>query len=311
MTLLVRAGSRARPIILAVVTIPVLFAAMVPLSQRIEARIAELEPGKDVLNVASPKLIRQMSLGYHGLMADIYWTRVVQYYGGKRRDQDANFPLLEPLLDITVTLDPHFLAAYKFGAMFLAEPPPKGAGRPEAAVKLIRRAIDANPGDWRLWHDLGFIYYWDLKDYQKASEAYAEGARNPRARDWMKVMAARIAQEGGTRQTSQFLWLQVRDSTSDPSIRKNAEGHLMGLKAEEDAERLKPLVDEFHRRTGRWPSATSELVAAGLLRRVPADPAGFPYGVDQEGKITLHAKSPVSSPLLPKPGAPTWALPGK
>jgi len=71
------------------------------------------------------------------------------------------------------------------------------------------------------------------------------------------------------------------------------------------------LVDEFRRRTGRWPTATSELVAAGLLRGVPADPAGFPYGIDQEGKITLHAKSPVSSPLLPKPGGASWTLPGK
>ncbi len=300
---------RKGSVIVAAVAIPVMFAAMIPLSERIEARIADLDPGKDVLNVASPKLIRQMSLGYHGLMANIYWTRVVQYYGGKRRDEDANLPLLEPLLDITVTLDPHLLIAYKFGAMFLAEPPPKGAGRPDAAVKLIRRAIDANPEDWRLWHDLGFIYYWDMKDYRKASEAYAEGAKNPQARDWMKVMAARIAQEGGTRETSRFLWFQVRDSTSDPSIRKNAEDHLMGLKAEEDAEHLKPLVDEFQRRTGRWPAATSELVAAGLLRGVPADPAGFPYGVDQEGKITLHPKSPVSSPLLPKPGTPGLAVP--
>lgn len=304
-------NSRKGSVIIAAVAIPVLFAAMIPLSERIEARIAELEPGKDVLNVASPKLIRQMSLGYHGLMANIYWTRVVQYYGGKRRDEDANFPLLETLLDITVTLDPHMLVAYKFGAMFLAEPPPKGAGRPEAAVKLIRRAIDANPEDWRLWHDLGFVYYWDMKDYQKASEAYAVGAKHPQARDWMKVMAARIAQEGGTRETSQFLWHQVRESTSDPSIRKNAEDHLMGLKAEEDAEHLKPLVDEFRRRTGRWPTATSELVAAGLLRGIPADPAGFPYGVDPDGKITIHPKSPVSSPLLPKPGAPIWTMHGR
>jgi len=93
-------------------------------------------------------------------------------------------------------------------------------------------------------------------------------------------MAPRIAQEGGTSETSRFLWLQMRDSTSDPSIRNNAEEHLIALKAEQDAEHLKPLV------------------AAGLLRGVTADPAGFPYGVDQDGKITLPPKSRVSSPLF-------------
>src|SRR5712692_783547 len=98
-----------------------------------------------------------------------------------------------------------------------------------------------------------------MKDYQKAAEAYAEGARHPQARDWMKVMAARIAQEGRTPETSRFLWAQIRESTTDRNIRKNAEEHLMGLKAEEDAAHLKPLLDEFHKRTGRWPAALSEL----------------------------------------------------
>ena len=27
-----------------------------------------------------------MSLGYDGLLADIYWTRAVQYFGGKHHD---------------------------------------------------------------------------------------------------------------------------------------------------------------------------------------------------------------------------------
>ena len=177
-----------------------------------------------------------MSLGYDSLLANLYWTRAVQYYGGKQRDRDPNFELLSPLLDLTTTLDPNLLVAYKFGAMFLAEPPPRGAGRPDLAVALILRGIVANPNDWRLWHDLGFIYYWDMKDYEKASQAYRQGSKHPKARDWMRVMAAKIAQEGGSRETSRFLWREIYESTKDPNIRKNALDHLTGLKAEEDAE---------------------------------------------------------------------------
>src|SRR5437773_8898416 len=48
-----------------------------------------------------------LSLEYAPLLADIYWTRVVQYYGNKHVRGQANLELLWPLLDITTTLDPN------------------------------------------------------------------------------------------------------------------------------------------------------------------------------------------------------------
>ncbi|MBI4464900.1 MAG: tetratricopeptide repeat protein, partial [Acidobacteria bacterium] len=101
----------------------------------------------------------------------------MQYYGGRLRDRKTDFDLLAPLLDITVTLDPQLLIAYRFGAIFLSEHPPRGPGQPEKAVELLQRGIQNNPDVWRLWHELGFIYYWELKDYSKASEAYLEGSK--------------------------------------------------------------------------------------------------------------------------------------
>ena len=65
-----------------------------------------------------------MSLGYDGLLADIYWTRAVQYFGSKHHEGSRNFDLLAPLLEITTTLDPHLLVAYEYGANFLAPKPP-------------------------------------------------------------------------------------------------------------------------------------------------------------------------------------------
>lgn len=223
---------------LAAIAIPLLFAAVGFISHSTEAMSASLQPDADVLNLSSPKIVKKMSLGYDSLMADIYWTRVVQYYGDKRHSQgddatgaSANFPLLEPLLNITTTLDPELLVAYKVGAIFLAEPSPKGAGRPDLATNLLRRGIANNPGDWRLWHDLGMIYYEDLHDYKAASDAYYQGSRNPKARDWMKVMAAKIAQEGQSQEISRFLWTEVYTSSQDPNIRKNALEHLKQLGA--------------------------------------------------------------------------------
>lgn len=47
------------------------------------------------------------------------------------------------------TLDPRFDAAYRFGAIFLAEPYPDGAGRPDPAVKLLKKGVRARPERWQ------------------------------------------------------------------------------------------------------------------------------------------------------------------
>src|SRR5579872_579016 len=91
------------------------------------------------LYVSSGKLLRDLSLGYEGLLADIYWTRAVQYYGRERLSGHPRFDLLGPLLRITTTLDPHLIIAYRFGAVFLAEKPPGGAGQPAEALQLLDR----------------------------------------------------------------------------------------------------------------------------------------------------------------------------
>ena len=291
-------SGRTGQIWIAVLALPVLLVAVYPLQLHIEAQTQTVQKQEELLLLRSRGLLKKLSLGYDSLLANLYWTRAVQYYGGKQRDRDPNFELLSPLLDLTTSLDPNLLVAYKFGAMFLAEPPPRGAGRPDLAVALILRGIVANPDDWRLWHDLGFIYYWDMKDYEKASQAYRQGSKHPKARDWMRVMAAKIAQEGGSRETSRFLWREIYESTKDPNIRKNALDHLSGLKTEEDAEQLEKLAADFNSHFGRLPSSVAEMVGAGMLRRVPVDPSGYPYVLGPDGKVRLHPSSPVVSEVL-------------
>jgi len=223
----------------AATAIPLLLIAVWGVSRFNGPRAAALQPGPDVLSVSSARVIKALSLGYDSLMADLYWTRAVQYYGDKRHavEQSASsqtvehYPLLDPLLEIVVALDPQLVVAYKFGAVFLTEPSPHGAGRPDLAVRLLRQAIANNPNEWRLWADLGMIYY-ENHDYRNAAEAYRLGSLHPKASEWMKVMAAKIALEGGTPQISFFLWTQIYNSTPDPMIRKNALEHLQQLEKE-------------------------------------------------------------------------------
>jgi tetratricopeptide (TPR) repeat protein len=279
--------------LLLVLTLTLGFAGIWRLQHGIDSQLASVSQERDDVLLRSGKLVKMMSLEYAPLMADIYWTRVVQYYGNKHVRGQANLDLLWPLLDITTTLDPNLLISYRFGAMFMSQPPPAGAGRPDQAVQLIRRGIRANPDYWRLYEDLGFVYYFDLKDYQKASEAFLEGSKKPNAQLWMKVMAAKIAAEGESFSTSMFLWKDIYESSSDPLIKKNALLRLKLLKAKEDCKQLDALADEFEKRNGRRPARVSDLVQAGLLRGVPADPEGFAYVFGEDGKAELNLDSPL------------------
>src|SRR5260221_703504 len=62
---------------------------------------------EEVLYMPSGKSVKRMSLGYSSLLADIYWTRAVQYFGDKLNQRSMRYDLLYPLLDITTDLDPH------------------------------------------------------------------------------------------------------------------------------------------------------------------------------------------------------------
>jgi hypothetical protein len=269
------------------------FASVWMLQLKIDAPRSALLQEEDELVLRSGPLLKLMSLEYAPLMADIYWTRVVQYYGDKQARHDANIELLWPLLDVTTTLDPQLLVAYRFGSTFLSQPPPSGAGRPDLGIQLIERGIRENPDYWRFYEDLGFIYYFELKDYKRAAEAFSEGSKKPGAMIWMKTFAARIASQGGTRDISAQLWSEVYDSATDANIKNNALLHLKLLKAEADCEQLDILAAEYERRYGRKATSMRELVEARLISNFPVDPEGYAYAFNAEGKAQLNPGSPL------------------
>ena len=263
------------------------------LQKKIDAQRQALQEERDELVLRSPKLVKRMSLEYAPLVGAMYWTRAVQYYGEKHRLQQMSLELLWPLLDITTTLDPNLIVAYRFGSTFLSDAPPRGAGDPDHAVELLRRGVLANPDYWRFYQDMGNVYYFDKKDYPRAAEAFAEGAKNPQAAIWMKVMAAKISAEGESLETSYFLWRDVYQTAKEPQIKKNAALHLRLVKVDLDLRELNRLADEYERRTGRRATKMSELVQARLLSQMPGDPDGFPYVLGEGGKAELNLKSPM------------------
>ena len=243
----------------------------------IDGRAGQFRSTEEVLYLPSGKVIKTLSLGHNGLLADVYWMRAVQYYGGKRLKNEKRFDLLSPLISIATTLDPQLIHAYRFGAIFLSERSPVGAEQPEKALALLKQGIEKNPDEWQLYRDLGFVYYWYLQDYRKGAEAFLEGSKNPKSATWMKTFAAELMAKGGSRESAKFLWQQFYDTADNEQMKRNARENLLRLQALDEMDTLRDYISKIEARLGRPVESIEELVRLGLLKHHPLDPKGFTY----------------------------------
>jgi hypothetical protein len=282
-----------------------MLAVMVALQVLRDRAFAHAAVEKQVLYISNAEVMRRVALSYDALLADVYWIRALQHYGGERLKprSERRYDLLYPLLDLATTLDSRFSIAYRFGAIFLAEPRPGGAGRPDQAITLLKKGVAFDPGHWDYYHDIGFIYYWHLGDYQQAAEWFGRGGDLPGAPFWLKTYAAVMLTRGGDRQSSRVLWTQIGQSEESDWLRRMSQLRLDQLDALDQIDVLKRIVDDYRKRAGRSAESWEELAAAGAVRGLPLDPSGTPYTLDAEtGEIGVAEESELW-PLPTEPAA--------
>lgn len=298
-------NTRRNTIAIAVLLVAAFIGSVVALNG-VEAARGKQATLEEILYIPSSKALKRMGLGYSGVLADIYWTRAVQYYGQKlaSRRPDLRYDLLYPLLDITTDLDPKLLVAYEFGSVFLSQKPPVGAGQPDKAAQLVEKGIRANPDYWRLYFTLGCIQFFDRKDYKAAQEAFEKGSENPNSLIWMKTMAANMAERANDAETALTLWTKLYETAMDEGVKQNAAQHIEGLRTDHEVLELERRVKMYQQRTGRLPSNWYEMMHEGLLAQVPLDPTDKPYKLMSDG--TVQVEDPDSIPFLSKGIPPGW-----
>jgi hypothetical protein len=271
------------------------FLALVPAIQVQIDRLRGQLPVEDVLYLRSGTAVSRIWTGLRGIAADVYWLRTVQFYGGQRAyAAEKRFDLLEPLLDITVSLDPRFDIAYKYGAIFLSEPFPMGAGDPDAGLALVERGTRAMPENWRMRQHLAFCTFLYKHDAEKASQLLNEASNIPGAPFWLRSMAATLLIKGGELTMARDIWLDLYRTSEPGFVRELARQNLERLDAVDMALRLQTLAKTYAARTGRLPSSLDDLRDAGALPQVPKDPQGVAFTYDPaSGKVRLSQSSPL------------------
>jgi hypothetical protein len=269
-----------------------LIPAMVWTQMKVDSARAEMGTHREILYLWSGEQVRKFAPGFESLFADLYWLRTVQYFGAQRAfSEEKDFALLEPLIDITVTLDPRLEMAYRYGAIFLSEPWPTGKGDPKAGVALLERGVTAIPDSWRLRQDLGYYSFLFLKDARRAGEVLREAARLPGAPFWLETLAASILARGGERSTARQMWLRMYEQAEPGFVKDNASYNLQRIDALDLVDAWSTHVKSFHERTGRWPASLKELGNTGLPLY---DPRNVPFAYDPAtGQVSVARESPL------------------
>jgi tetratricopeptide (TPR) repeat protein len=275
------------------------FAAVFALSNFTESKRPPLPAGYEDQDLAlQGGRLKNYSLGFNGLMADWYWMQSLQYLGGKIVNTDKNVNLedlrdlnprlLYPMLDNATTLDPQFTAAYAYGAVVLP------AIDQKQAIAIAEKGVANNPNEWRLYQHLGYIY-WRLADYQKAADTYQKGSEIPGAPAFMKMMAAQMRNQGGSRDTARKIYREMLESAEDSQTRENAQVRLLQLDSLDEQDAINAALKQFSERTGRCANSWNEIIPALRTVTLPdgrdfsvdrsnnlVDPTGAPYILDKQ-----------------------------
>jgi len=252
--------------------------------------------------------LKGFTLGMDGLLADWYWVRSLQYIGDKilsRKADEINMEnltslnprLLYPLLENATDLDPHFIAAYSYGAIVLP------AIDNERAIQFASKGIANNPTEWRLFQHLGYIY-WKLGRYDQAAETYEKGASIPGSSSFMKLIAASMKTEGASRETARSIYRQMFAESDEEPVRITADRRLKELDWLDERDAINAILTAFKERNGRCSNSFGEVASILLPTVLPegkrfrvdagnrlVDPTDAPYMLDKENcRVKLDAE---------------------
>lgn len=230
----------------------------------------------DFLYLPEGRVLRMASLGHRAFLADLVWLTAIQYYG-EQRINGRRYEQAERLFQVIYDLDPDFKAATRFGALVLAQ----DAENPTGAIALLQRAGEDHPTDWEYPFDEGFVYQTVVKDYEAAGKSYQAAADLPGAPDLAVRLAGISFAKLGDRDAARQIWMSLLEDGSNDVLVSIAERSLKNLDLDEAQETLTEAVARFREREGRDPSGWEELLSAGLLDGVPAEPFGGAYFLDE------------------------------
>lgn len=220
------------------------------------------------------------TFGFRNVLADIAWLEAVQVAGNLRMTRE-DYDRLYDLLNAVANFDRRFEIPYLLGGMVLGE----SADHGQEALRVLDRGKAQFPGDWRFPFYMGFTYYFSLGDPEAAGKEMAEASRLPESPSFLSGLASRMLSEAKNPEAALAMLDQIVRQETDPSRRSVLERRIREVVVERDLQSLERAVETYRKKTGDNPRELSDLVRAGILRKIPVEPNGGMYLLEAGGKV--------------------------
>ncbi len=228
----------------------------------------------------SPAAAQFVSFGAHEFVADVYWLKLIQYYGGG--DPQGKYRKLAELFNTVTELSPKFTAAYTTGLLVLP-----GEGFVDQALALAAKGEKNLPDSWEIPYNTGLVYHVYKKDYVQAAKEFEKAAALPNAPANARYFAAVYYNQADQRQTAYQIFKTLYDSSDNDFVKDRAKKYV------EHLDIFFALQDAIHRYQEKFhqaPDNLNQLVDKKIISTIPVSPLSIKFAIDPKTKELIEQK---------------------
>ncbi len=272
-------------------------AAIVPVAGKVLREQAAA--GFDVSYIPESKPLLYLSPSLRLTIANYLWLQTVQYIGDQHLRR-GKFDKLYALVDVITDLDPDHGYAYQTAGIALSS-----SNHLDQSDAILEKGITRGPNWWTYPFYRAFNEFHYRDDYASASRWAEQAARTPGATPNMAKLALALKVKSGSPDDAVRFLEEMRATARDERTAEILDEQYRVAVLQRDFAVLDGAVERFREARGRDPRDLRELVTAGLLPDLPAEPYGGAY-VWRDGAVHSTGKDfrfpkPEPRPVLPSP----------
>jgi tetratricopeptide (TPR) repeat protein len=228
-------------------------------------RLAEVEPPSPAKTffVPEPEFVERFSGTFRGLVAQAFYLKGVQELAF---NSDQKVDLLMALFRVAVRVDPKLTNAAFLGGIVT----PARAPDLVKAIALLKDIEPLMAQEWKIPYWIGFTYL-QLEQYERAAEYYKKAGELPGALPFLARAHVSLLGRGASLEPALEEAQRMLEAAEEGD---SVDWVVLRIEWLKNMLHLEHLAREYKGRTGRFPDELEEVVAAGLIDKIPEDEFG-------------------------------------
>jgi tetratricopeptide (TPR) repeat protein len=244
--------------------------------------------------VPQADMLRLMAADQKQFLACGLVMRTLIYFGTLVEKKEAKIDIppdyyaIFKTIDTAVKLDPYNMDAYYFAQAVLVW----DVRRIKEVNTLLEYGMKYRDWDFYLPFFAGFNYAYFLKDYGRAAGFYQRAGELTGDELPVSLAGRYFYEAGSTKLGIAYLDTMIKGARS-ASVRKNLATRLEALRGVSVIEQA---LERYRAEKGVPPGDIPVLVASGYLPKVPVDPYGGKFFLDEQGRVRTTSKLAAVAP---------------